>query len=149
MDVGKRKNGGEPLEIKIMEPLDPLKQEFLDLMKVIGWTQAEAARQLAMTSGAVNQLVNPNSPVRPSQTTLRLFKLIVASQRPEAINAKTLELKADPEAALSLPERKLIEALRKIPAAEVPRAYAVVHGVINGFGAPLSLRRTRQLRQGR
>jgi hypothetical protein len=33
--------------------------------------------------------------------------------------------------------------------AEVPRAYAVVHGVINGFGAPLSLRRTRQLRQGR
>ena len=70
-----------------MQPLDPLKQEFLDLMKVIGWTQAEAARQLAMTSGAVNQLVNVNSPVRPSQTTLRLFKLIVAAQRPEAINA--------------------------------------------------------------
>ena len=42
-----------------------------------------------MTSGAVNQLVNPNSPVRPSQTTLRLFKLIVASQLPEAINTTT------------------------------------------------------------
>ena len=132
-----------------IEPLDPLKQEFLDLMKVIGWTQAEAARQLAMTSGAVNQLVNPNSPVRPSQTTLRLFKLIVASQRPEAINAKTLELKADPGAALSLPERRLIEALRKIPNSDLPRAYHVLHGVISGFNAPLSLRRARQLRQGR
>jgi hypothetical protein len=129
--------------------LDPLKQEFIDLMKVIGWTQAEAARQLAMTSGAVNQLVNPNSPVRPSQTTLRLFKLIVAAQRPEAINTKTLELKADPGSALSLPERKLIDAIRRIPTSELPRAYAVVHGVIMGFGAPLSLRRTRQLRQGR
>jgi hypothetical protein len=102
-----------------------------------------------MTSGAVNQLVNPNSPVRPSQTTLRLFKLIVAAQRPEAINAKTLELKADPGSALSLPERKLIDAIRRIPPGELPRAYAVVHGVIAGFGAPLSLRRTRQLRQGR
>ena len=132
-----------------MQPLDPLKQEFLDLMKVIGWTQAEAARQLAMTSGAVNQLVNPNSPVRPSQTTLRLFKLIVAAQRPEAINAKTLELKADPGSALSLPERKLVDAMRRIPTAELPRAYAVVHGVIMGFGAPLSLRRSRQIRQGR
>ena len=132
-----------------MEALDPLKQEFLDLMKVIGWTQAEAARQLAMTSGAVNQLVNPNSPVRPSQTTLRLFKLIVASLRPEAINAKTLELKADPETALSLPERKLLDALRKIPPSETPRAYAVIHGVVNGFAAPLSIRRARQLRQSR
>jgi plasmid maintenance system antidote protein VapI len=132
-----------------MEPLDPLKQEFLDLMKVIGWTQAEAARQLAMTSGAVNQLVNPNSPVRPSQTTLRLFKLIVASQRPETMNVKTLELKADPGAALSLPERRLIEALRKIPNNDLPRAYHVLHGVIGGFNAPLSLRRARQLRQGR
>jgi len=126
--------------------LDPLKQEFLDLMKVIGWTQAEAARQLAMTSGAVNQLVNVNSPVRPSQTTLRLFKLIVAAQRPEAINAKTLELKADPGSALSLPERKLIEALRRIPGPDLPRAYAVVHGVINGFVSPVSLRKSRQIR---
>ena len=132
-----------------IEPLDPLKQEFLDLMKVIGWTQAEAARQLAMTSGAVNQLVNPNSPVRPSQTTLRLFKLIVAAQRPEAINSKTLELKADPNQAMSLPERRLIEALRKIPNSDLPRAYHVLHGVIGGFNAPLSLRRSRQLRQGR
>jgi hypothetical protein len=117
----------------------------MDLMKVIGWTQAETARQLCMTSGAVNQIVNPNLPVRPSQTTLRLFKLIVAAQRPEAINTKTLELKEDPGSNLSNPEQKLIDALRKVPKADLLRAYAVIHGVINGFGAPLSLRRSTRV----
>ena len=43
----------------------------------------------------------------------------------------------------------LIDAIRRIPASDLPRAYAVVHGVIMGFGAPLSLRRSRQIRQGR
>jgi len=129
--------------------MDPLKQEFVDLMNVMGWTQAETARQLAMTSGAVNQLVNPNLTVRPSSTTLRLFKLIVATQRPEAINAKTLELKENPGAYLSAPERKLVEALRQIQPPELQRAYAVLHHVLSAFKAPLRLRIQHKARQSR
>jgi plasmid maintenance system antidote protein VapI len=130
--------------------MDPLKQEFVDLMNVIGWTQAETARQLCMTSGAVNQLVNPNLPVRPSTTTLRLFKLLVASQRPEAMNAKTLELKANATNSFSAAERKLIEALRKLPPSELPRAYGVVHHVISAFAAPVRVRvGVRKARQSR
>ena len=88
-----------------------------------------------MTSGAVNQIVNPNSPVRPSPTTLRLFKLIVAAQRPEAINPRTLELKKSAEPALSEPERRLLESLRGIPAADLPLLYAVIRSVIAAFSA--------------
>jgi hypothetical protein len=103
-----------------------------------------------MTSGAVNQLVNPNLPVRPSTTTLRLFKLLVASQRPEAMNAKTLELKANATNSFSAAERKLIEALRKLPPSELPRAYGVVHHVISAFAAPVRVRvGVRKARQSR
>jgi hypothetical protein len=129
--------------------MDPLKKEFLDLMHVMGWTQAETARQLCMTSGAVNQLVNPTLPVRPSSTTLRLFKLLVATQRPEAMDTKTLELKESPADYMSASERKLVEALRRIPAAELPRAYAVLHGLIAGFSAPVRVRTARKGRQSR
>jgi hypothetical protein len=132
-----------------MQPLDPLKQEFSDLMKVIGWTQAEAARQLAMTSGAVNQLVNPNSPVRPSQTTLRLFKLIVAAQRPGGHQRQDPGIEGRPRLGPLLAGAQTHRGAAADTGLRTARAYAVVHGVINGFGAPLSLRRTRQLRQGR
>jgi hypothetical protein len=121
--------------------MDPLKQEFINLMNVMGWTQAETARQLCMTSGAVNQLVNPNLTVKPSTTTLALFKLLVATQRPDAINAKTHQLKENPGAYMSAAEKKLVEALREVPDSELPRAYATLHGVIRGFAAPLRVRR--------
>ncbi|MGA3180410.1 MAG: hypothetical protein ABSF38_08725 [Verrucomicrobiota bacterium] len=121
--------------------MDPLKQEFVNLMNVMGWTQAETARQLCMTSGAVNQLVNPNLTVKPSTTTLALFKLLVATQRPDAMNAKTMQLKENPGAHMSAAERKLVEALRQVSAAELPRAYAALHGLIKGFAAPLRVRR--------
>jgi hypothetical protein len=129
--------------------MDPLKKEFVDLMNVMGWTQAETARQLCMTSGAVNQLVNPALTVKPSSTTMRLFKVLVAAQRPEAMNTKTLELKESPAAFVSAPERKLVEAVRRIPGAELPRAYAALHGLIAGFAAPLRVRRAQSRPRGR
>jgi transcriptional regulator with XRE-family HTH domain len=131
--------------------VDPLKKEFVDLLKAVGWTQAEAARQLCMTSGAVNQIVNPNSPVRPSPTTLRLFKLMVAAARPEAINPQTLELKQGTEPALNDPERRLVESLRAIPAADLPLLYAVLRSVIAAFSHRFNvsgvLRKTRYPRK--
>lgn len=130
--------------------MDPLKKEFVDLLKAVGWTQAEAARQLAMTSGAVNQIVNPNSPVRPSGTTLRLFKLMVASARPEAINSRTLELKETAPPPPTEAERKLVEALRALPAGDLPMVHAVLRAVVATFGARADInaaaRKTRNTR---
>src|SRR5665213_2280242 len=61
-----------------------LKQEFRDLLEASGWSQAEAARQLGMTPSALSQIVRENSPVRPSPVTLRLFKLLLLRENPEA-----------------------------------------------------------------
>ena len=69
---------------KGMEGAD-LKQEFRDLLQASGWSQAEAARQLAMTPSALSQIVRPNSPVRPSPVTLRLFQLLLWREKPEAL----------------------------------------------------------------
>lgn len=52
-------------------------------MTAAGWTQAETARRLGLTSGAVNQFVKGTS--RPSPTTLRLMGLLVLSERPEVM----------------------------------------------------------------
>ena len=62
-----------------------LKQEFRDLLRAAGWSQAEAARQLAMTPSALSQIVRENSPVRPSPVTLRLFQLLLWREKPEAL----------------------------------------------------------------
>jgi hypothetical protein len=127
--------------------MDALKKEFVELMKVVGWTQAETARQLCMTSGAVNQIVNPNLSVKPSLTTLRLFKLMVTRERPEAINPRTLELKQGVEAGLTEAERRLLESLRAAPSGDVALLYAVLRSVIAAFTARQemngALRRTR------
>jgi transcriptional regulator with XRE-family HTH domain len=62
-----------------------LKQQFRDLLRASGWSQAEAARQLAMTPSALSQIVRRNSPVRPSPVTLRLFRLLLWREKPEVL----------------------------------------------------------------
>jgi hypothetical protein len=88
-----------------------------------------------MTSGAVNQIVNPNSPVRPSGTTLRLFKLMVASARPEAINSRTLELKEVAPPPPTVEERKLVEAIRALPPSDLPMVHAILRSVVDTFSS--------------
>ncbi|MGA2555772.1 MAG: helix-turn-helix transcriptional regulator [Verrucomicrobiota bacterium] len=62
-----------------------LKQDFRDLLRASGWSQAEAARQLDMTPSALSQIVRRNSPVRPSPVTLRCFQLLLWREKPEAL----------------------------------------------------------------
>ena len=69
---------------KSTPPPDP-KQEFRSLLKLSGWSQAEAARQLAMTPSALSQIVRDNSPVRPSPVTLRLFQLLLWREKQEGV----------------------------------------------------------------
>lgn len=94
-----------------------LKQEFRELLNAAKWSQAEAARQLAMTPGAVSQITRENSPVKPSRGTLRLFHLLVhsASSGTHGVNSP---------GALVLREKwevELISSLREVaPAARAP-----------------------------
>ena len=68
--------------------VDPKKKEFRDLLKASGWTQAYTAEQLGITESALSQIVRENSPTNPSGTTLRLFKLLLLREKPEALKAK-------------------------------------------------------------
>jgi transcriptional regulator with XRE-family HTH domain len=89
-----------------------LKQEFRDLLRASGWSQAEAARQLAMTPSALSQIVRRNSIVRPSPVTLRLFRLLLWREKPEAL-PKPSRLK--PGTMPETWEAEVVRALRAVP----------------------------------
>jgi hypothetical protein len=116
------------------------KAEIKRLIEIMGWSQTEAARRLRKTPSAINHLVNPDHPNKPTQTTLQLLKLIIASERPDLINAHTFELKEGPAAALPGAlhlgdrERELIESLRKLPPAEREKVYAVISALLRAPG---------------
>ncbi|MGA3180375.1 MAG: helix-turn-helix transcriptional regulator [Verrucomicrobiota bacterium] len=94
--------------------MDPagLKEQFRELLRASGWSQAEAARQLAMTPSALSQIVRRNSPVRPSPVTLRLFRLLLLREKPEGL--RVLARPAPPPAEEPW-AGDLLQALRKIP----------------------------------
>jgi transcriptional regulator with XRE-family HTH domain len=115
--------------------MDPLKAEFKRLVEIMGWTQTEAAKRLGKTPAAINHLVNPDHPNKPTETTLRLFKLLIARERPELISARTFELKgaarkADPT-PLNARERGLILRLRLLPRDEQEKVYAVIRPLLD------------------
>jgi plasmid maintenance system antidote protein VapI len=112
--------------------MDPEKAEFKRLIELMGWSQTEAARRLRNTPSAINHLVNPDHPNKPTQTMMQLLKLIIASERPDLINAQTYELKETAQGAkpavpqLSARERELIEGLKQLPPEEQERVYGVI-----------------------
>jgi len=89
-----------------------LKQEFRSLLRASGWSQAEAARQLAMSPSALSQIVRENSPVRPSPVTLRLFQLLLWREKPEVMR-EAARPKA-PSAAEPW-EQEVVRELRGVP----------------------------------
>jgi len=127
------------LSDNIFLKMDPEKAEFKRLIDLMGWTQSEAARRLRKTPSAINHLVNPDHPNRPTQTMLQLLKLIIASERPDLFEA-AFELKegqAGPKpdhGRLSQRERGLIEMLRRAPPEEQERVYAVIRAMLNRGG---------------
>ena len=116
------------------------KAEFKQLIEVMAWSQREAARRLHKTPSAINHLVNPDHPNKPTQTMMQLLKLIIASERPDLINAQTYELKETAEGAklpiaqLSARERELIEGLKQLPPAEQEKIYAVIEVMLRATG---------------
>jgi hypothetical protein len=119
--------------------MHPDKAEFKRLIELLGWSQTEAARRLHKTPSAINHLVNPGHPNKPTKTMMELLKLIMARDSPGLVNDQTCELKkagagAKPDATrLSPRERKIMDGLKQLPAVEQERVYAVIEALI-GMG---------------
>jgi transcriptional regulator with XRE-family HTH domain len=102
------------------------KAEFKRLIESMGWSQTEAARRLRKRPSAINHLVNPDHPNKPTATTMELLRPIIARERPGLVNTQTGGLKeARPKATrLSAKERECIEDLRQLPPGDQKKAYA-------------------------
>jgi plasmid maintenance system antidote protein VapI len=120
--------------------MDPEKAEFKRLIELMGWSQTEAARRLRKTPAAINHLVNPDHPNKPTQTMMQLFKLIIASERPDLINPQTFELKETYARAkrevpgLSARERALVEKVKELPPEDREKVYAIIIALLKSMG---------------
>src|SRR5580693_8307126 len=109
--------------------MDPEKTQFKRLIELMGWSQTEAARRLRKTPSAINHLVNPDHPNKPTQTMMQLLKLIIASERPDLLNPQTYMLKETPYGTkeggtvLNPQEWLLIDKLRQFPPLEQEKLY--------------------------
>lgn len=63
-------------------------KEFMALLDASGWSQAEAARRLYLAPSNITQYKKNDN--RPSRQVLELFKVILASEKPEALGAMVL-----------------------------------------------------------
>jgi hypothetical protein len=128
--------------------MDAHKAEFKRLVETMGWSQTETARKLAKSPSAINHLLNPDHPNRPTETTLRLLKLIIAQERPGFFEAGALELKDTNSSAPQPPkvtdkESEMIQRMRSLPPDEQERIYAVVETMLSSV--PKASRHGRKL----
>ena len=79
------------------------------LFEASSWTQAEVARQLEITRGGVNGIITGRTV--PSHATVKLFKLILLTQQPEAVNAARPASVRDAEESWT---RELTEQMRQV-----------------------------------
>jgi hypothetical protein len=116
--------------------MDAQKVEFNRLIKIAGWSQTEAAKRLGKTPGAINHLINPGHPNKPTQTTMRLLKMLVARERKGVLKAAKVTSKGNAESAtagdaqFSVKERDLIQRLRKLSGKDQEKVYAIIRAVL-------------------
>jgi transcriptional regulator with XRE-family HTH domain len=103
--------------------------EFIALFEASGWTQAEVARQLHLDRSSVGKFLK--GIVSPSGQTLKLFKLILADQKPEALTAN------DPPMAFidgaGAWEEKVLGDLRDLHIEDRNRVLEVMRTMIRGL----------------
>jgi transcriptional regulator with XRE-family HTH domain len=120
--------------------MDPDKAEFRRLIELMGWSQTEAARRLHKTPSAINHLVNPDHPNKPTATMMQLLKLIIASERPDLMNAYTFEFNESPPTPyggaprLTARELDVINGLKQLPPAEQEKVYAIIKALLGTIG---------------
>jgi transcriptional regulator with XRE-family HTH domain len=110
--------------------VEPENKRFVELMETVGWTQAETARRLHMSSGGVNQIVKGT--VRPSPQTLALLVRVVADEKPDVLApAREGAAGSDP------PElREKFDQLRDLHEND-PAAFQVAAGVLDQFSSKI------------
>ena len=84
-------------------------REFVRLLKIANWSQADAARKLQITPGAVSQICSGTT--RPRAVTLKLLRVLVA-QKQDATQPKPQE-----RLRLKRGEREFFYWLNKLPPA--------------------------------
>ncbi len=89
--------------------LDRRTQQFNALVKSSGWSQAEVARQLKVTPGAVSQF--RSGKIRPRGLTLRMFKIVLGKDNPAVLKA----YENTNAVVLDSWEHELVKALRSLP----------------------------------
>jgi len=120
--------------------MHPGKQEFKRLVELMGWSKSETARRLCKSPSAINHLLNPDHPNKPTGTMMELLKIIIAQERPGIIDGQTIELKdagigAKFDAAqFSLREREIIEGLKKLSVKDQEVVYSVVKALLRVAG---------------
>jgi transcriptional regulator with XRE-family HTH domain len=67
--------------------LDPLTEEFMELFRLSGWkNQAEVARKLDLTPGAVSDIFSGKNP--PGKRLVKYFRLVLFHEQPELLGRK-------------------------------------------------------------
>ncbi len=87
-------------------------EEFISLVKAAGWSQAQVARLLHITPGAVSQIFTGHT--QPHPGTLNSLKLLLAIQRPKVLKA----YERARVGGLAPWESRLLETLHSLPAAK-------------------------------
>ena len=102
--------------------MDDLTAEFLALMEAAGWSQAEVARRLQISPGAVSQICSGKTV--PRLATLNLLKLLVGDPGLLARIERRHSL------SLDAPEKQLIKALRELSRGDRDRLFPLLHQMI-------------------
>ena len=89
--------------------MDPKIEEFINLVKASGWTQAEVARQLHITPGAVSQICNGIT--RPRDATLNMFRMLIGPKRRQMFDHSRTR-------ALEAAENQFFDTLHQLPRVE-------------------------------
>jgi transcriptional regulator with XRE-family HTH domain len=111
--------------------VDPKTEEFVRLIGAAHWTQAEAARRLQMTPGAVSQICSGRT--RPRASTLNLLKMIMGAEHPEILS----QHERNRATGLAPWESELLDSLRRLPEAKRERLLPAFKELIKAMGTDL------------
>ena len=106
-------------------------EEFKSLWHASGWkSHAEAGRKLELSRSVIGKFLSGET--RPSAGTLKLFKLILFTEKPEALTAAAV-LHGSEHLKLSEWERQLIAELRGLSEEDRERVLNAVKAFVAGL----------------